>query len=65
MSNALALIAKQTGALSFTPDEYKGWMYRFKVAGSSGNEYTVSMRVSDKVWGCSCPGWSTHLHAGF
>lgn len=52
---ALALL-EQSGITVLT-GEYRGWTHRMRVAGTTGNEYTVSMRVSDGVWGCSCPGW--------
>lgn len=60
MATDLALIARRTdNVLSFIPDEYKGYKFRFKVAGSTGREYTVSLRISDNVWCCDCPGWCT------
>ena len=59
---ALALIAKRTGILSFTPEAFKGYMYRFKVPGSTGNEYTISLRISDQVWCCDCNGWKGYRH---
>lgn len=58
---SLAIIASRTGALVL-PDTDKVWTNRLQVPGSTGRLYTVSMRRTDKVWGCSCPGWATHRH---
>lgn len=57
-SSALALL--QSNGVVYVPGEYRGWTHRLLIAGSTGNQYTVSMRVSDQVWGCSCPGWIFH-----
>lgn len=32
------------------------WLKKWKVKGSKGNEYTVSL-AADGSWGCSCPVW--------
>jgi hypothetical protein len=53
---ALAVLAAATGAITVAGD-YRGWTNRLLIAGTTGNQYTVSMRISDNVWGCSCPGW--------
>lgn len=58
---ALARLAEATGTTVII-GEYRGWTNRLKIAGTSGLEYTVSMRVSDSAWGCSCPGWIFHRH---
>ncbi len=58
---ALARLVQATGAITVAGD-YRGWTNRLKIAGTSGNEYVVSMRISDRVWGCSCPGWIFHRH---
>jgi hypothetical protein len=56
--SSLAIIAQRTGKIAI-PGEHKGWTNRLQVHGSHGHIYTVSMRISDKVWGCSCPRWCT------
>lgn len=32
------------------------WIRRWRVVGSSGSEYVVSLAECGS-WGCSCPGW--------
>jgi hypothetical protein len=34
------------------------WTNRFQIKSSSSSRfYIIAQRRSDKVWGCSCPGW--------
>lgn len=34
--------------------------HRRLIRSDSGNEYTVSQRISTGAWECSCRGWTTH-----
>jgi|SRR5579863_1759646 len=39
--------------------------HRFRITIPSSNgkkEYTVSQRITTKVWECSCTGWIAHRH---
>jgi len=56
-----ALMLLQSSGAIYVPGEYRGWTHRLLIAGTTGNQYTVSMRVSDRVWGCSCHGWNSGI----
>ena len=43
-TTALSLL-QQSGITVLTGD-YRGWTNRMKIAGATGNEYTVSLRIS-------------------
>ena len=57
----IAVLASQIGSV-LLPDN-DGWMNRFQVKSSSSSAlYTIAQRRSDRVWGCSCPGWRHYRH---
>ncbi len=60
-TNALAIIARQTGAIVL-PDS-KGWRNRLQIRSESSDRlYTVAQRSGSGEWACSCMGWIRHRH---
>jgi len=52
----VAAVAAQIGG-TVLPDSAQ-WVNRFQVKSTSSSRlYVIAQRATDKVWGCSCPGW--------
>lgn len=61
LKSDIAVLASQIGSV-LLPDN-DGWVNRFQVRLSSSSAlYTIAQRRSDRVWGCSCPGWRHYRH---
>ena len=53
---SVATVAQQIGGTLLPNNDV--WTNRFQVKSSSSSRlYVIAQRRTDKIWGCSCPGW--------